>query len=364
MTPISAANLRPIDSGLSLTPPPPQTTTDMKVLLAAPASAPTTAVVGTLEASGYAVQHVTDVRDVRRALEGPHAPPTVLVDEALPGLDPDPWLDGLRAAFPDRYVYVVFMVDSPDEGAHLVAREAGADDCLVKPVDERELKAYLHTGRRIRELERRLVRARDRFRVQARRDALTGLANRLEIMDCLERELRRAAREEASLAVVMVDLDHFKQINDHYGHPVGDDVLRVAARRMHDAVRGYDVVGRYGGEEFMVVLPRVERDCAGEVAERLRRAIDEMEVGTRAGPLSVTASLGVACIESVRDEEDYLAIADELVGRADAALYEAKRRGRNQVVTSPSDQALAIGVLVVAEAAKQQSASQPLPQDV
>jgi PleD family two-component response regulator len=132
--------------------------------------------------------------------------------------------------------------------------ESGADDYLTKPFDQEELKARLRTGLRILNLEDRLVEAREKIRFQATHDGLTTLWNRGVIVDLLRSELARSRRERVSTAILMCDLDHFKSVNDTYGHLAGDDVLRGTAKRLRSSVRSYDFVGRYGGEEFLVVL--------------------------------------------------------------------------------------------------------------
>lgn len=300
-----------------------------EVLVAAPASADTRGLLERLSAAGHPVRQVFDGAEAVAALIAPDAPSIALIDEALPGLSGAEVIRQVRDRGDERYVYAVLMVAQPGRVAKLQGREAGADDCLAKPVNTRELQAYLHAGQRIASLERRLAEARDRFRAQARRDPLTGLANRLEIMETLAREVSRAAREASHVAVIMVDLDHFKRINDTHGHQTGDEVLAEAARRMRDAVRDYDTVGRYGGEEFIVVLPHVDERTAREIAERLRAKLEAHPVATRVGPVPVTASVGVASTHAGALPPE------ELVGQADAALYEAKDQGRNRVVTAP-----------------------------
>ena len=151
--------------------------------------------------------------------------------------------------------------------------DAGADDYLKKPLDRNELLARLRAGERILTLQRDLIQAREDLRFQATHDALTGILNRRTILDLLHRELARAARSKASPGILMLDLDHFKQVNDTYGHLTGDVVLKEVARRISQAVRSYDLVARYGGEEFLIVLPSCNEDQIQDCAERVRSAI-------------------------------------------------------------------------------------------
>ncbi|MBI4442360.1 MAG: diguanylate cyclase [Acidobacteria bacterium] len=163
----------------------------------------------------------------------------------------------------------------------------------------------------------------EKYRFQASHDALTGLWNRGAILEILKRELLRTQREGTQLGVIMADLDHFKQVNDTYGHLAGDAVLREAAQRIQAAVRSYDSVGRYGGEEFLIILPGCEEDTATQ-AERIRQLVGAEPITTEQGPILVTASLGVAWSDGLHGVEEIIHLADE-------ALYCAKREGRNRV---------------------------------
>ena len=161
---------------------------------------------------------------------------------------------------------------------------------------------------------------------QALKDSLTGLWNRRAIFSMLEREVCRAQRDQLSITVVMIDLDHFKVVNDTYGHLIGDDVLREVAGRLVELMRSYDYVGRYGGEEFLIVLPGCSPQNGVQRAEAFRRAVADRPIPTSVGPLSATCSLGVAAFDDAMSPED-------LIHRADEALYRAKRCGRNSVCT-------------------------------
>lgn len=301
----------------------------MEVLVATPAGSEGRRLRAQLEGDGYRVVEAADGHKALELLRAQRGPSVALLDEDLPGLGGAEVVRRLRAMTTDRYVYTVLMVGRASRDAALGGREAGADDCLNKPARARELKLYLHSAERIVAMERRLAEARDRFRTQATRDPLTGLSNRLDIMGILDREVGRTERQATPLAVIMVDLDHFKRINDTYGHPSGDSVIREAARRMNDAVRVYDSVGRYGGEEFIIVLPGADAAIAGRVAERLRKAIACQAVNLSTGSISVTVSLGVAATGG-QDTRS----AEELIKRADQALYQAKNAGRDRVVVA------------------------------
>jgi len=169
---------------------------------------------------------------------------------------------------------------------------------------------------------------------QATHDPLTGLDNRREMYTRLEQELARARRYGEPLAVVMLDIDHFKAVNDHYGHQAGDAVLQELAQRLLQQARKADLVARYGGEEFLLILPRTDLAAAGVFAERLRERIAGRPFGTPAGELSIQVSIGVAAYP------DQAADSDSLIRAADTALYSAKQQGRNRVVTGDIASAL------------------------
>ena len=174
----------------------------------------------------------------------------------------------------------------------MVGLESGADDYLVKLFDPEELKARLHTGLRILQLEDSLLEAREEMRYKATHDSLTSLLSRGTIVELLAHELTRTRRESGCTTAVLADLDHFKQVNDSHGHLLGDEILREVAKRMLGSVRSYDFVGRYGGEEFLLVLNNCDQDKSLERAEQIRAAICRSPISTIQGPLPITASLG------------------------------------------------------------------------
>jgi diguanylate cyclase (GGDEF)-like protein len=190
----------------------------------------------------------------------------------------------------------------------------------------------LRAGRRIVELQDELLAAREALREQATRDPLTGLWNRRSIVEILERELARSQRENSHLALLMVDLDHFKLVNDTFGHSAGDAVLREVSLRMASSVRPYDAVGRYGGEEFLIILPGCAAGTGLSQAERMRSIIEEAPVIIDSSRLeTITASFGVtSCCGPV------VPSADAIIQVADQAMYAAKREGRNRVWLMPA----------------------------
>lgn len=278
---------------------------------------------------GYEVTIAADGERAARELQSDDPPHIAILDWMMPGLDGVQVCRQVRSLGREPYIYILLLTSRTDPRDLVEAIEAGADDYLTKPVKAFELRARLRAGRRIVDLQQQLLMAREALREQATHDGLTGLLNRSAVVEILERELERAVRDALPLSVLMVDLDHFKRVNDTFGHLAGDTVLREAAARMKSAIRRYDSLGRYGGEEFLIVLPGCAAEGAVSQAERLRMALAAEPFSVPGHLLPVTCSVGVA---SLADRSD----ADALIGQADIALYRAKECGRNcAAATSP-----------------------------
>ena len=214
-----------------------------------------------------------------------------------------------------------------------------ADDYLTKPCCSAELKARLLTGHRILEREDRLVAAREEMRFKATHDSLTSLWDRGAIMSLLKNELHRAMRSETPVSVMLCDIDHFKQINDVYGHVAGDTVLQEVASRFMQSVRTYDAVGlygdavgRYGGEEFLLILSDCDAAQIRQRAENVRESIEKRPFQVNDSELSITVSIGFTTVT----KWDKTQSIEGLLDRVDTALYEAKSSGRNRVIPAES----------------------------
>jgi len=274
---------------------------------------------------GYLVVAVSDGVEAARILEGDDAPPLAVLDWVMPGLEGPQVCQRVRE-HPDRpYIYILLLTACSQKGDLLRGLESGADDYLTKPFDAQELRARLRVGQRILDLQDSLIAAREELRFRATHDVLTAIANRGVVLDAINRERSRQIREGGSFGIILLDLDHFKNVNDTCGHLAGDAVLRETARRITDCVRPYDHVGRYGGEEFLVLAPSSDGFGTLGLAERIRTMIQSRPVMTDAGPVNVTASCGVAVstCEKPVDTHALLLLADE-------ALYRAKEQGRNR----------------------------------
>jgi two-component system cell cycle response regulator len=278
----------------------------------------------TLERAGYEVVAVENGRAAARQLCLPDGPRLALLDWVMPELDGPGVCREVRRQQDQSYVYMVLLTSKESKEDIVTGLESGADDYLTKPFNVDELKARLRTGERILHLEGRLVEAREMMRFKATHDALTSIWNRGVIMDLLGRELMRSQREAGCTIVLLGDVDHFKSVNDTHGHLVGDEVLQEIARRLLLSIRSYDFVGRYGGEEFLLVLNNCKPQFAEARAEDIRKIVGNRPIQTLAGPLQITMSFGLLLSDAwgVRPVE-------ELLHEVDSALYAAKAAGRN-----------------------------------
>jgi two-component system cell cycle response regulator len=260
-------------------------------------------------------------------LEQPGAPKLVLLDWVLPDLDGIELCKRIRqAGSTGPYVYVILLTSKDGHQNMLDAMQAGADDFLAKPFDELELKARLLVGKRILDLQEQLVAAREAMRHAATHDNLTGLMNRGEIFVMLERELERARRGRTPVSVILGDIDHFKNVNDTLGHLFGDEALREIGQRLRAQLRLYDSVGRYGGEEFLMILPNCDLTNALLRANEVREIIARTPVVSGGEERHITMSMGVAVSGCEGKTE-----VEALLNQADAGLYQAKENGRNRI---------------------------------
>jgi len=282
---------------------------------------------------GYQVITVASGTEAWEVLQRRDSPRLAILDWMMPGLS-GPEVCSLVRARQDQpgsvYTYIILLTSRNEKDDLIAGMEAGADDYLVKPFDNSELKVRLGPGRRIVQLQAQLLEAHDALREQATRDALTRLWNRHAIWEILTRELSRSQREGIPLGLVLGDLDHFKLVNDTYGHIAGDAVLREVSARLAASIRSYDAAGRYGGEEFLIVLPGCDEASVVQTADRIRTQISARPVPTQDGVVSITASFGATALP-----KGSLAAPENLVRAADVALYKAKQAGRDRTVWQP-----------------------------
>lgn len=299
---------------------------EMKVLIADDDFIQRRLLQARLASLGYETTVACSGTEAWQILQGEAPPALAVLDWMMPGIDGVTLCRRIRQRGAEPYTYIILLTSKTRKEDLLEGLDAGADDYLTKPVDQEELAVRLRTGRRILTLQEQLIAAREALRDLAAHDPLTGLWNHSAILQALTAEVARAEREAGAVGIIMADLDHFKQVNDTHGHGVGDLVLKETARRLRDAVRVYDLVGRVGGEEFLIVLPGCNRADVLVLGERIRARISDTPIETPSGPLPVTVSVGATAWKP----ESRTGV-ETLVQTADNALYRAKRGGRNRV---------------------------------
>jgi diguanylate cyclase (GGDEF)-like protein len=280
----------------------------------------------TLRRWGYSVLVACDGAQAWQALESESGPRLAILDGEMPGMDGVEVCRRVRTLPADRYVYCILLTSRSRKEEVARGLDSGADDYLRKPFEPVELRARLRVGTRTLALHADLISAREALRVQATHDGLTGVINRAAVLEAFNRELGRSHRLESHLGLLLVDVDHFKRINDTFGHSAGDCVLRELTRRLTDGVRPYDILGRLGGEEFLLVLPDCDAEETLRLAERLRSRVAAEPVFYGDEAIRLTVSIGAA----VRTPESS-ATPESLIQAADQAMYRAKRSGRDRV---------------------------------
>lgn len=251
----------------------------------------------------------------------------LVIDWMMPVMNGLELCEKIRKVETSHYVYIIFLSAKREKKDIVKGLKAGADDYLTKPFDEDELLSRISVGLKIIKLEQALKEANQKLYILATLDGLTKILNRRELLNRLKEELSRASRKRTPFYLFMLDIDHFKKVNDRYGHDAGDKVLIEIANRIKSRLRSYDVVGRYGGEEFLIGISKADKEIVKEIAERLRRCICEKPFNINDKSLTVSISIGLAKIEPSRDVD-----LEAAIRKADAALYKAKQQGRNRVV--------------------------------
>lgn len=271
---------------------------------------------------GYEVIVANNGNQAWAMLQKSNRPNIAILDWMMPGIDGVEICSRLRKLNLPNYIYVILLTSKSRREDIVKGLESGADDYIIKPFYHEELKSRLKIGQRIVELEHRILKL-------ASTDYLTGLLNRRAFLMRMEREINRCQREESPLGIIIMDIDHFKKVNDNYGHQIGDLVLQEFSATIAACCRVYDFSGRYGGEEFIVCLPGADKWNTLQVAERMRNSIEAQKtfIPDKDDYISTTASFGITSMSL-----GYPKNADELIKEADDALYRAKRQGRNQVV--------------------------------
>ncbi len=275
---------------------------------------------------GHEVVTAEDGNQAWQKIQVQDAPSLMILDWDMPKMDGLELCRRIRLTEGRVRPYIILLTGMDQREDLVKAFEAGVDDYIAKPFNPEELRARMTAALRMLEMQKKVLKAEDALRHQATHDALTTLPNRFAVLSALDREFNRSQRTGYPISVIMADIDHFKQVNDSYGHLAGDAILEQVAARMKTTTRGYDDIGRYGGEEFLFVLSDCELSGAEKQAGRIRRVVADSPFDIPNASIDITLSLGVACTDQIEEPTQAL-----LVQMADTALYAAKAAGRNCV---------------------------------
>ncbi len=279
---------------------------------------------------GHQPLAVEDGCEAWQAMQQADAPLLAILDWEMPGMDGLQVCRKIREANLPNPPYLIILTARDKKTDIVKGLDAGANDYISKPYNNNELRARISVGNRMLELQAKLIEARDALAHEAMHDPLTGALNRRAILAGLDKELKRSQRKASRLTIGLCDIDHFKRVNDTHGHLIGDEVLRRFTRAIQRNLRAYDLLGRYGGEEFLVIAPDSTQSYEKQLYERLRECVASDRTPTDLGEIGITVSIGVAGLDSG-------STVDTLLAAADTALYKAKRHGRDQVCYATAD---------------------------
>lgn len=280
---------------------------------------------------GYDTVEAENGAEAISILNGENPPMIVILDWMMPQINGIEVLRKIRAEERELPFYIIMLTSKNEKSDIIEGLNEGADDYLAKPFDLGELRARINSGKRIVELQKELVDSKKKLEYQLEHDLLTGVYSRRFIMEKLNREIARSMRTGSSFAVAICDIDHFKKINDSYGHQAGDIVLREFGKILEDNIREYDSVGRIGGEEFLIITPIKNEEDEISLFERVRSKVENSRIAVESGEISMTVSIGVTFYENGKN-------SDGIISEADKALYIAKNSGRNMVKFSKNQE--------------------------
>ena len=298
----------------------------MKILIAEDDVTSRRILEGVLSKWNYDVVSASDGNEAWEKLQRSDSPQIAILDWIMPGIEGIEICRRLREnkKDEDQYTYLILLTAKNSKENIVRGMEAGADDYIVKPFDHHELRVRVRAGQRIIQLQSELLATKKDLLVQSRTDPLTGILNRRAILSQIEIELSRTKRDKNHLSLSLLDIDHFKKVNDAYGHIAGDAVLRECVKRIGDVIRPYDSIGRIGGEEFLILIPGTQEADAVSVTERIRSSVAEPDMHVNGSNIPITVSQGIVTCNRNTD-------VDVLIVMADKALYRAKENGRNRV---------------------------------
>jgi diguanylate cyclase (GGDEF)-like protein len=304
----------------------------MKVLIAEDEKISRLRLEKLLEETDFEVESCEDGFAAWEAIRSENKPNILILDWMMPGMDGVEICRNVRTQAKETYTFILLLTSKGRQEDYVKGMEAGADDYIIKPFNHIELMARLRVGKRIVELNEELLSVRDSLQKQANHDKLTGLFNRHYVSEILDREFSRSLRYQTDLSCLLLDLDYFKDINDTFGHPFGDMVLREFSACLKKNARRSDFSFRYGGEEFMLLLPNTGITGARNLAETIRAACDKKRYVCGNQSTTVTVSIGIAFVK-----QNQLLESKEILTLADKALYRSKAEGRNRVTVYTKD---------------------------
>ena len=275
---------------------------------------------------GYDVLSVGSGSEAWDILNSGSAPQIAILDWMMPGMEGVEVCRKVRQreSGTGYYTYMMMLTDKTDREDLITGMESGADDYIFKPFEPRELSVRIRAGQRIIELQNQFRGAKDKNFVLSDMDSLTGVLNRRAVCEVLEKELLRSGREKTPLGIIMIDIDFLKKLNDRYGYNVGDAALKALAKRIQAELRPYDTFGRYGDDEFLILLPGAFTYEGLAVAARIRGDVHSTPLDETPSEMPVTASFGVT-------EFDFKENSDALIAKANSALSKAKSNGRDRI---------------------------------
>ncbi len=298
----------------------------MRILVADDSQTCRMILTSALNEYGYDVIETSDGMQAWLELSKPNAPSIAILDWVMPKLDGLELIQKVREANTERPPYIIMVTGKSAIKDIILGLDAGANDYLIKPFDPNELRARVQVGKRMIELQDALIKTNEQLNYQATHDPLCGLLNRRAILKKLDEMFSHTGIGDTVLCAGICDIDHFKRINDTYGHQTGDDILLKLSNILEQITGETDYIGRIGGEEFLIITTADSEEEIYTRFERYRKQIADTSLMTRSGAMSISVSIGVAC-------SMYKSTVDELLAAADSALYDAKNQGRNRVIT-------------------------------
>ncbi|MCP4349229.1 MAG: diguanylate cyclase [Desulfobacterales bacterium] len=298
----------------------------MKLLIAEDDSMTRLALRKNLKRWGYDVLETKDGAEAWNMLSAEDPPRIAILDWMMPGMEGIDICKLLHESDKTPFIYTILLTSRADKEDIVEALDNGAYDFLSKPVHSAELRSRIAVGVRLVEADDKLREYAAEMERLATTDSLTGLYNRRYFFEKAGKELELAMQNKTQLSLILMDIDHFKKVNDTYGHFAGDEALKALTACCKETLYDYDLFSRFGGEEFAILLPGTDKDTAFKLAEQMRKVIGEISIDFTGQSFNVTVSIGVASMDNTGES------LETILKRADDAMYQAKKNGRNQAL--------------------------------